>query len=187
MSSSPTPDRVGIVVLAGGRSRRFGSDKLAAPVAGRPLLDTLLIGLPADADIVCVGPRRPTARPVRWVLEDPPLGGPLAGVAAGVGILATDVVVVLAGDMPWSGPAIGTLLTALRQAPRAAAALARDDDGQVNPLLGAYRREALAAYLPDPAHGLPARKLLGLPHVEVPITGRPGRDVDVPTDLPGAR
>ncbi|MGH2474787.1 MAG: NTP transferase domain-containing protein, partial [Candidatus Limnocylindrales bacterium] len=31
--------RIGAIVLAGGRSSRFGRDKLAEPMDGRPLLD----------------------------------------------------------------------------------------------------------------------------------------------------
>ena len=34
---------VTVVVLAGGTSRRFGSDKLAAPLHGSTVLDTVLV------------------------------------------------------------------------------------------------------------------------------------------------
>lgn len=176
---------VAVIVLAGGRSQRFGSDKLAAPLGGHTVLDHLLAGLPSAWPVIAVGPARPTSREVTWVREDPPLGGPLAGVAAGVAHTQADIVVVVAGDMPWAGPVLTHLLAALRDAPSTGAAVALDDEGQANPLLAAYRREALAAALPHPAHGRRAKLLLEVPHVEVPVAGRAGRDVDVPGDLPG--
>ena len=43
-----------VVVLAGGESRRFGSDKLAAPLAGTTVLDHLLGSLPQEWAVMCV-------------------------------------------------------------------------------------------------------------------------------------
>ena len=40
--------RVAAVVLAGGESRRFGTDKLAAVVDGLPLLDRAVAALSAE-------------------------------------------------------------------------------------------------------------------------------------------
>ena len=83
---------VTVVVLAGGTSRRFGSDKLAAPLGGSTVLDTVLGSLPPEWPVVVVGPPRECRRPVTWTREDPPGGGPLAGVAAGVDAVTTDLV-----------------------------------------------------------------------------------------------
>ena len=124
-NSSPT---IGAVILAGGRSERFGRDKIVARLAGRPLIDHVLAAVPADWEVVVVGRPRSTARTVRWVLEDPPDGGPLAGVAAGVDTLGSEIVVVIAGDMPWVGRAGSDLVDRLRTAgPDVAAVVARDD------------------------------------------------------------
>lgn len=187
------------VVLAGGTSRRFGSDKLAADLDGSTVLDHLLDRLPAEWAVVCVGAERATTRAVRWVREDPPGGGPLSGIAAAVddllrrrgasrvdaGSVEHDdpIVVVLAGDMPHAASAATELVAEVRRPPRIPAAVARDETGHANPLLTAYRLHDLAAHLPRPAHDRPAKTLLALPHRDVPVSGAAGRDVDTPEDL----
>ncbi len=186
---TPTPQcstLVTVVVLAGGQSRRFGSDKLAAPVAGATVLDSLLSSLPTHWPVVSVGPERRVCRSVTWTREDPPGGGPLAGIAAGVALVDTDCTLVVAGDMPWAGPACVTAVQTLVGTPAVAAAFVRDRTGHVNPLLAAYRTDALRHALPIPAHDRPAKLLLALPHVEVVVTGRAAADVDTPADLAAA-
>jgi molybdenum cofactor guanylyltransferase len=173
---------VTVVVPAGGTSSRFGEDKLAVRRGGVTLLDQVLAGLPPAWPVVLVGPPRPTQREaVVWVLEDPPLGGPLAAVAAGARAVATELLVVLAGDMPHGVLALPALLAAVDGG--GVGAVAVDDDGRPNPLLGVYRTAALLAHLPDDPGGRPARHLLGLSPREVRVPGRPGRDVDTPQDL----
>ncbi len=119
-----------------------------------------------------------------WAREDPPGGGPLAGVAAGVAVVATDLVAVVAGDMPYAGPALLTLVAALRTAPpEVGAVVAVDAHGVPNPLLAAYRTASVRQALPVPAASRPAKLLLAVPHVEIAITGPAGRDVDTRADL----
>ncbi len=179
------PLDVTVVVLAGGTSRRFGSDKLAAPLGGSTVLDSVLRSLPDGWPAVLVGPQRATVAPEAvWAREDPPGGGPLAGVAAGVAEVATDAVAVIAGDMPYAGLALVTLVAALRTAPpEVGAVVAVDAHGVPNPLLAAYRTASLRRALPVPAANRPAKLLLAVPHLEVAVTGRAGRDVDTPADL----
>ncbi len=182
--TAPGTDDVWVVVLAGGTSRRFGSDKLAAPLGGSTVLDTVLASLPPGWPVVAVGPVRETRRPVTWTREDPPGGGPLAGVAAGVALVPVDLVAVVAGDMPYAGEALAALVRALRAASSdVLGAVGRDDDGVPNPLLAAYRTDAVRAGLPTPAHGRPAKLLLALPHLELTVPGSAARDVDTPADL----
>lgn len=104
------------VVLAGGAARRFGGDKLAAEIDGRPLLEHALDGLPDDAAIALVGPHRPVGRPVSTVAEEPPGGGPAAGLVAGLSwALGLDptAIVTLPGDAPAAGRAAERLLAEL--------------------------------------------------------------------------
>lgn len=85
-----TPSAVG-VVLAGGRSTRFGSDKSTAVFRGVPLLDRAL-GLlaPCAARVVSARPGSAAERLALErgfsVLHDPPGGpdGPLAGIVQGL-------------------------------------------------------------------------------------------------------
>ena len=70
------------VVLAGGTAARMdGIDKAGLELDGRTLLDRAVDAF-ADADeVVVVGPRTvPTPRPVTFTREDPPRGGPVAGL-----------------------------------------------------------------------------------------------------------
>lgn len=186
MSAGPptSSSDVTVVVLAGGGSRRFGSDKLGAPLHGSTVLETVVLSLPASWPLVVVGPPRDCGRAVLRAREDPPGGGPLAGVAAGVAQVVTDVVAVVAGDMPYAGPALVTLVAALRTAPpEVGAVVALDAHGVPNPLLAAYRTASVRQALPVPAANRPAKLLLAVPHLEVAVIGRAGRDVDTRADL----
>lgn len=175
-----------VVVLAGGSSRRFGSDKLAALLDGRAVLDHCLSGVPSGWDLVVVGPPRAVPVTARFVRESPPGGGPLAGVAAGLALVTTDVVCLAPGDTPLAGEVLPRLVDALTSDPTVAGAVHVDGGGRANPLLAAYRTEALRHALPADAHGLPARTLLSIPHHEVRLPFEV-RDVDTPDDLEPVR
>lgn len=159
--------RVVAVVLAGGTSRRFGADKLAQPVCGKPLLDHALAGLPEDWLVVVVGPERHVNRPVIFAREEPPGGGPAAGLAAGVQeawCRDADCVVTLPGDSPDAGHAAEHLLRTLLDSD-ADACVAVDHDGVDQPLQLAVRGDALdtlAQLDPDLVHQASARTLLEL-------------------------
>ncbi|MCZ9338082.1 NTP transferase domain-containing protein, partial [Streptomyces sp. TRM76130] len=87
---------------AGGAARRLGgADKPGVRVGGRALLDRVLSACAgASATVVVAGPR-PTARPVVFAREDPPGGGPVAALAAGLAHTTADHVVVLSADLPF--------------------------------------------------------------------------------------
>ncbi|GAB2697044.1 NTP transferase domain-containing protein [Thalassiella azotivora] len=179
------------VVLAGGRSRRFGADKLAAPFGGRSLLRVALDGVlavdpPPLAPVVVVGPARPDLPSgARFTREDPVGAGPAAAAVAGARCAPpADVVVLLPGDAPFAAEAVPALLAALAPVahPPADAAVAVDGAGFRQHLLVAVRGALLAECTAAP--GAPARRLLdGLDVVEVPVTGRGVLDVDDPAAL----
>ena len=192
------------VVLCGGESRRFGSDKTAAELAGRPVLDHVLDGLPTQWPVVCVGPARPTTREVTWTREDPPGGGPAAGIAAALALLTpgsryspTDIgspntstgqtrylVAVVGGDMPYAGSALPALVTELRGHSDLDAVVARDGEGRPQPLLAAYRIDALRAALGDEPAGTPLMRVLDALRLRtVAVEGDAASDVDTPADL----
>jgi molybdopterin-guanine dinucleotide biosynthesis protein A len=174
-------DAPGVVVLAGGRSSRFGADKVAL------LLDRVLAPLSPAWRVVCVGPDRPTHRPVVWTREQPAWAGPLAGVGAGLAALPArhPLVLVLAADMPHAALAVPALVEACRG--RVDAACVVDADGFRQPLLACYRRRWLDARLSDLAElaDRPARLLLADAKVaEVADRWDAAVDVDEPGDLP---
>lgn len=132
------------IVLAGGAAKRLGGiDKPAVRVGGRTLLDRVLAACEGAARTVVVGGRLPTVRPVRWAREDPPGGGPLAALDAGVRCVEADTVLVLSADLPFLGePTVRRLVEALDTSGREAALLV-DPDGRDQPLVAAYRGEPL--------------------------------------------
>ncbi|MBD8078706.1 molybdenum cofactor guanylyltransferase [Cellulosimicrobium arenosum] len=109
------------VVLAGGRASRLGTPKPGLVVAGRPLLDHALAATSGARARVVVGPDD-LADPERYALtrEDPPFGGPVAGIAAGLAALPATPddgpapwVLVLACDVPQAATMVPLLLAAL--------------------------------------------------------------------------
>ncbi|MEU6069620.1 NTP transferase domain-containing protein [Streptomyces sp. NPDC047082] len=177
------------VVLAGGAARRLGGvDKPAVRVGGRPLLDRVLAACAGARATVVVAEPRPTARPVRWAREEPPGGGPVAALDAGLRRTTTEdasreevptedapqhtpvsaeLTVVFSADLPFLDEAtVRRLVTALRTT-GAEGALLTDADGRDQPLVAAYRTAALRRELAALADGhgglagLPLRRLTG--------------------------
>ncbi|MBE3074108.1 MAG: NTP transferase domain-containing protein, partial [Actinobacteria bacterium] len=143
-----------VIVLCGGTSRRMGgADKTRALLGATTVLDRLLDTLPSCWDVVCVGEERPTTRAVTWCREEPPRGGPVAGIAAGLLTVDASVCVVVGGDMPFAAAALPTLLEALNAQRGLDAVLGLDPKGRRQPLLAAYRVEALRSALPGEPGG----------------------------------
>ena len=97
------PLRLGAVILTGGTAARMdGVDKASVEVDGVTLLERSLHATMAALDVVVVGDPVPTSRPATFTREDPPHGGPAAGLLAGLDRLrpGLDLVCALAVDMP---------------------------------------------------------------------------------------
>lgn len=90
-------------VLAGGLSRRFGSDKALADFGGAPLLARLLATLGnvvQDPVVIVNDPGRYAFLPCERFVDVIPGRGPLSGVHAALTLLHADAVLVLTCDMP---------------------------------------------------------------------------------------
>lgn len=179
------------VVLAGGASRRMGTDKTRLEVGGRTLLDRVVGALDDAEQIVVVGAERPVARPVLWTQEAPPGGGPAAAVGAGLALVHAAEVVVVAGDLPLLTPDAVALL---REAARGRdGAVLVDDDGEEQLLAASWRTDALRAAVQRSGtlQGRSVRSLLaGLDraHVRLPAGSPPWwLDCDTPRALHEAR
>ena len=177
---------LGGIVLTGGSAVRFqGTDKASIEVAGLSLLEHVLGALAEIPDVVVVGDQVVTSRPVTFLREDPPGGGPAAGLLAGLSGFPRKprLVVVLAVDMPLVTTAtVSRLMLSADQD----GALLVDGDGRRQYLCAIYRTEALLAGVPplEQHHGLPVRKLVeGLRLTEVPALPGESRDVDTWDDL----
>lgn len=107
--------RVGLVLLAGGRGSRFGGGKLAAPLAGRPVVTHVaaaLAGLDLTARIVVAAPDVPDLPGFVRIALDPPdapqsrsLALGLAALHAATADAPVDAVMVALADMPLVSPA----------------------------------------------------------------------------------
>ncbi|MGV9562551.1 NTP transferase domain-containing protein [Streptomyces sp. NPDC003480] len=172
------PDAEGYdaVVLAGGTARRLGgADKPGVRVGGRALLDRVLAACAGAATTVVVADPRPTARPVLWAREEPPGGGPVAALDAGLRHTTAGYVVVLSADLPFlEAGTVRRLLAALR-ASGADGAVLTDPEGRDQPLVAAYRSATLRRELARLAAGQGSSGTSDLPHAPEP------RD---PSDLP---
>ena len=180
--TAPSPvDEVSLdaLVLAGGRSSRLGGTAKSGVVVGQgTLLEHALTGAArvGARQTVVVGPPGLVSAPVLCVQETPAFGGPAAGVAAGVGVLSADWVLVLACDLPRApdvAVALRAALTDLLDADDHPGAdldglCLQDATGRVQWLAGIYRRAALDAAVaalagPDGPglSGAPVGRLLG--------------------------
>lgn len=186
-----SPPRLAAVILTGGTGVRLGGvDKASIEIAGQTLLEHALTATAVADEVVVVGPQVPTSRPVTWTREDPPGGGPAAGLLAGLDALAfrPELVCVLAVDMPrFSAGTVARLVDVLLSSDEADAACLVDEEDRKQWLAGVYRYDALAGARPadrEDEHGLSTRKMLmPLRIVGVPAAEGEARDVDTWADL----
>jgi molybdopterin-guanine dinucleotide biosynthesis protein A len=170
------------IVLTGGGSRRLGQDKASVQVSGRRMIDRVLQQIPADVPVVVVGPDPHVDRRVTLTREDPPGGGPAAAIGAAVRLTTTDLVAVIATDMPFAVPALRQLLAV----PDDVDAVVPLADGHLQPLAAVYRTHALRDI--DVRPGMSMRDLLAGLRVELRDSD-PALfvDIDTPADLAHVR
>lgn len=198
------------VILAGGRAERLdGASKPDLVVGGRSLLATAIAAArSAGCDrVVVVGPPELEAPGCLVVREDPPFGGPVAALAAGLDALDASAaaprlhdqpgdVLLLACDMPGAGAAVARLVAARVTAPPADGVCLVDASGRSQWLAAVYSRAALARALdalaepdgdPAPLHGAAMRRLAASLDLTLVADEGTTRDIDTWGDLAEAR
>jgi molybdenum cofactor guanylyltransferase len=200
------PEGVSGIVLAGGASSRFGSDKLNATLDGQTLLVRAVAAVAAVSSevvvVVAPGDDRPLPGadlvpvPVRRAQDPETHGGPLVGLLAGLEAAREPIAVVVGGDMPaLSVDVLRTLSTALGLADRGHEAAVLVRSGVFRPLPAAVRNgaatQAARRILGDGERSLVAlmRELRTrhLPEAAwrgLDPAGATLLDVDTPEDLP---
>ncbi len=193
------------VVLAGGRSSRFGDrDKLAEPYLGEPLLHRPVRALDELCEEIIVviapdaaGPSLPElTSDVRVVRDTRADQGPLVGLTSALAVVWTELALTVGGDMPELSVDVlrGMVRAARARADLSAVVLADGDGWRPLPLVirPDVRREA-QVLLRHPGSSL--RDLVrSVPFEVVPEdawrrfdpSGKTLSDIDTPWDLPGA-
>ena len=133
------------IVLAGGKSRRLGTDKALLEFDGKTLLEITVERLrevTTDVLIACGRGKRPGWPTVdaKMVLDRSEDRGPLAGLEAGLRAMANEAAVVVACDMPFLNPA---LLVHLAGRLEGHAAVVPMIDGRHHALHAVYSRRCL--------------------------------------------
>ncbi len=179
------------VVLAGGRAARLGGQaKPQLEVGGRSMLAAVLSAVADARPRIVVGPPQRVPAGVEVLREEPAGGGPVAAMRAGLGRVDTDVVAVLAGDLPFL---TADLVRQLRERLTGDGVLVVDDAGRDQLLLGVWRTAALRTALAGAAAHAPVRRVLAplaVTRWRAPVEpGRPApwTDCDTPADLARAR
>jgi molybdopterin-guanine dinucleotide biosynthesis protein A len=147
------------VILAGGRATRLGGvSKPDLMVGGRRLLSTAIAAARAAGceRIVVVGPPELEAHGCLHAQEDPPFGGPVAALAAGLdaldgpggraapdGRVSSPDILALACDMPDADAAVARLVVARRAHPDADGVALVDASGRTQWLAAVYSRAVL--------------------------------------------
>src|SRR5262245_40559289 len=104
--TTPTtpPDHSSAIVLAGGRSSRFGRDKLAEPAGGTGLLDRAIAAVrPLGTEVLVVaapGTDPDVPDDVRVVHDPVAFEGPLSGLVNGLEAAREPIAIVVGGDSP---------------------------------------------------------------------------------------
>ncbi len=195
---------VGVIILAGGASRRMGRNKLLLQRDGVPLIGIVVGGVhrqlldrASSVPTIVVGPQPtestipPDGFEVVFTREEPPGGGPLAALAAGIAGIgespgADSVVIVLAGDAPHGPDAMNLLLDTLTAiGTDHDAALLTDAQGRLQPLCAAYRLQPLRQALDALGETFGRRMddlLEQLAIAGVPDTIDAALDIDTPDD-----
>ncbi|WP_424358290.1 molybdenum cofactor guanylyltransferase [Methanocella sp. MCL-LM] len=141
------------IILAGGRSTRFGGgEKSLREVGGRPMICRVKGSLDDVVDEIIVSVRDEKQRDLvfpylkkitPFVYDEVHDIGPLAGVNACLKAAKGEYVVVVACDMPFISPAVIDYLFKAAEGHNAAVPVR--ENGFIEPLHAVYRREAMIA------------------------------------------
>lgn len=194
--AAPRADVAAIVVGGGGGERLGGVSKPDLTLGGVRLIDRVCGALLEACGAGCVAVVPPAVRVpygVRRTLEDPPNGGPLAGIDAGLRALSVGgdiLVVVVSVDAPGVGAFLPALLEpALGEGSDGRIAVGGDPEPFDQYLMGVYRAGALRRVLDEAVdslgsvRGVGVRRVLRALEVErVSVGADACRDIDTPED-----
>ena len=140
----------GIIILAGGMSKRMGKDKTLLPVKGVPMIKRVVdAALKVSSEVIVVVGGRKMVKELSNVLggevtitEDEERGwGPIMGIFSGCKKARAEYIAVVPCDAPFINPKV--LMELFKRAEGHDAAIPRWPNGYLEPLHSVYRREAV--------------------------------------------
>ncbi|WP_433634095.1 molybdenum cofactor guanylyltransferase [Halomicrococcus sp. NG-SE-24] len=145
------------VVLAGGRSQRFGdAPKATATLDGRPLVDRVVTRVRTTTErqpVVAAGPAdkrtvidNALSHDVRYTADADWCDGPLAGICGALDSISTAAVFLCGCDMPLVSPRAVSWLADHHATAATDATVPMDATGESQLLHGVYRTAALVEY-----------------------------------------
>ena len=136
--------KIGIVILAGGKSSRMGSDKAMLKINNASFIQILANKMKGfDEHFIARGPNPEVSLPGWTVIDDIyPSRGPLGGIHAAMTHSKADALLCLSCDTPLiTVDIVEKLLTALHNGAESTAVKAYD--GRIHPLCAVYRTSLL--------------------------------------------
>lgn len=132
------------VILAGGKSRRFGSDKAFAKVAGQNCLEVLAASLQEAGFEICISTNHPRHSEFGFpiLLDDTPFQGPLSALLSVFQHSPAERILLTACDMPFLSPRLAELLW--NEGKKSELTLFASEEGSF-PLPGIYSRSLLSS------------------------------------------
>ena len=166
----PVSSKRTVIILAGGQSLRFGSNKALELLDGKPLVCHVVERLSRIADEVflVIGYREPRAdydavlpRSVRVVNDDRDGKTPLIGIVAGLQAAKSEYALICACDVPFVKEEVVELL--FQRASGVDAAIPKWSKGHIEPLEAVYRVASTlkAAQETLALTGMPLRVMIG--------------------------
>ncbi|MEK6543799.1 MAG: molybdenum cofactor guanylyltransferase [Elusimicrobiota bacterium] len=137
-------------ILAGGKSRRFGSDKALARWKDSTMLAAAISNLEAYVSDILIVTKRPAkyaafaSKNVRVIKDSVTRQHPLSGIATALAASKTPHILITACDMPLLQPSVIKTLIKTRTAARATVAVWQ---GKPQPFPGVYAKTCKAAAL----------------------------------------
>ncbi|NNF59314.1 MAG: molybdenum cofactor guanylyltransferase [Rhodothermaceae bacterium] len=177
------------LILAGGQSRRFGTDKALAEVDGEPMIARVYAALAPLCTELLVSVDRPERTyplpgSARFVVDTIPDAGPLAGLHGGLSAARAPAVLVLACDLPFL--TTDTLTHLLNAVTEETEALVAEAEGRTQPLCAVYARRVLPTVERQLTDGTYAMHTLldRLTVRTVTVPAKALHNVNTPADVP---
>jgi molybdopterin-guanine dinucleotide biosynthesis protein A len=142
------PEKATAIVMAGGGSRRMGTDKSMLPINGRPLIERICRQLRNGFEQILISAdqvEKLAFLGVEIVPDKVPGQGPLMGIASALGASASDLNFVVACDIPNIELRYVRRMLSQAAGSNADIVLPVSADGKCEPLFAVYRKSALRA------------------------------------------